>query len=94
MTGETSTGFRYEIDGKAIKDFRFLKAINDMMSKDLGRQVAGTTAMVSIVFNDPDQEERFLEHVAKDGRALTEDVIRELREIINDIKSQDEDVKN
>lgn len=94
MTGKTSSGFEYDIDGKAIHDFRFLRAVRDMQSTDLARQVEGVTAMVEIIFNDPEQEERFLRHVAKDGRALTSDVIRETREILDSIKAQDETVKN
>lgn len=94
MTGKTSSGFEYNIDGKAFHDFRFLRAIRDIQSSDVMRQVEGTTALVSIIFNDPEQEERFLLHVAKDGRALTDDVMRELREIIDAIKVQDDTVKN
>lgn len=94
MTGKTSTGFEYNIDGQALKDFRFLRAISDMQSSDLARQVDGVAAMVQIIFNDRAQEDAFLRHVAKDGRALTSDVIREMREILDSIKVQDETVKN
>ena len=94
MTGKTTSGFEYDIDGKAIKDFRFLRALSDMQSPDTLRQVDGVTAMVDIVFNDPAQVDRFLLHVAKDGRALTDDVMRELREILAAIREQDETVKN
>lgn len=94
MTGKTSSGFEYDIDGKALHDFRFLMALRDIQSSDVGRQVNGTVNLISIVFNDPKEETRFLDHVARDGRALTEDVIKELREIINAIRVQDEAVKN
>ena len=94
MKGRTSTGFEYDVDGQAMRDFRFLQALRDMSSDDLVRQVDGVTAMVSIIFNDRDQEERFLTHVAKGGRALTDDVIREVREILSATSVQDETVKN
>lgn len=94
MTGKTSTGFEYDIDGKALQDFRFLQALRDMQSTNLSRQVEGVTAMVEIIFNDRAQEERFLKHIARDGRALTGDVIREIREILDAIRVQDEKVKN
>lgn len=94
MTGVTSSGFEYDIDGKAIHDFRFLMALRDLQSTDVGRQVNGAANLISIVFNNTKEENRFLEHVAKDGRALTEDVIRELREIIEAIREKDETGKN
>lgn len=94
MTGVTSSGFEYDIDGKAIHDFRFLMALRDLQSTDVGRQVNGTANLISIVFNDPKEENRFLDHVSRDGRALTEDVMKELREIIDAMRTQDETVKN
>ena len=94
MTGKTTSGFEYEIDGKALQDFRFLQALRDMQSNSLSRQVEGVTAMVGIIFNDPEEEARLLQHVAKDGRALTGDVMREVREILAVLKVQDESVKN
>ena len=94
MTGKTSTGFEYDIDGKAIQDFRFLKALRDIQSLDVARQVEGITAMVEIVFNDKKQEDAFLQHVAKDGRALTGDVIKEIKEILAVISEQEETAKN
>lgn len=94
MTGVTSSGFKYDVDGKAIHDFRFLMALRDIQSSDVGRQVNGTANLMSIVFNDPKEENRFLDHVSKDGRALTKDVMKELREIIDAMRTQDETVKN
>lgn len=96
MKVKTKSGFECEVPNGVLRDFRFIRArqaVKRSENEDDAQQAA--LDMVSLVFCDPKEEERFLLHLAdQNGRALVEDVFRELWEIIAQVSEKDKKVKN
>lgn len=83
ITGTTSSGFAFSVPDGLKRDYHFIHAYKALKSKDPDKQVDGATEMVSAVFCNPDEEQRFLRHVeGKNGRATVDAVYTELGEII------------
>lgn len=83
ITGKTSSGFSFSVPDGLKQDYHFIHAYKALKSKDPDHQVDGATEMVSAVFCNPDEEQRFLRHVEeKNGRATVDAVYTELGEII------------
>ena len=95
MKVKTSSGFECEIPSGILNDFRFIRARQALKSEDQDRSNQAALDIVSIVFCDEKEEERFLTHLAdKDGRIPVEDVFREIGEILVQSGEKDRKVKN
>ncbi len=93
IIGTTKSGFSFRLTDGITRDFRFLRACKKLRSPDATQQLDGAMELVSAVFADDAEEERFLLHVAGGrGRADIETVYRELGEIIAKA-SEDADTK-
>ena len=95
ISGTTKSGFAYSVSDGLTKDFRLVRNMKKVMSKDLKGQVDGLIDLVSVVFNDEEQEERFLQHLAdENGRIPSDVVFSELKEILDAAAEADKAVKN
>lgn len=93
--GKTSTGFKYSVNEKLIKDYRFVKLLAELDAiedKEDSRAFLLCSELITKLLGD-DGEERVLKHVEKDGIALPEDVYRELGEILRALE-EDQEIKN
>lgn len=94
IKGKTSSGFEFCVADGIKKDFRFLKAYKKLRSSDSQQQLDGALDLVSAVFANDAEEERFLMHLAdENGRADLETVYRELGEIIAIASAEDDGIK-
>ena len=99
ITGKTSSGFDFAIDKDAlVSDFRFIRALRLAQSSDETKQIEGCVDLISVVFSDERQEEKFYKHIADkhgdgSGRVPSVKVFEEISEIIESAQ-QDKDVKN
>ena len=93
VTGTTSSGFSFKVPDGIKTDYRFLRAFKKLNSGSTEQQMDGAVELISAVFGDEAEEDRFLQHIAdQNGRADVETVYRELGEIIA-AASEDPDVK-
>lgn len=96
ITGKTSSGFEFTVSEGLDKDFRFLKAYRKLRSGDEDKAILGAEELISVVFSDANEEERFYQHIASmyGGRIPIDVLYPELNEIIEIAKKKDENVKN
>jgi len=96
IKGTTSSGFEFSIPDNLKTDFRFIKAYRQLKSGDEDEQLDGALRLVSVVFSNEAEEERFYKHLAGDegGRVPIADVYREIGEIISIASEKDNEVKN
>lgn len=96
ITGKTSSGFEFSIADGLDKDFRFLKAYRKMHSGDENKTIEGLEELISVVFSNDDEEERYYRHVASiyGGRIPMDILESEMNEIFESAKQKDENVKN
>lgn len=95
MKIRTGSGFECDIPSGIFRDYRFIRARQALKSDDQDKSNQAALDMVSIVFCDEKEEERFLLHLAdKDGRIPVEDVFREIGEILSQAGDKDKKVKN
>lgn len=93
VTGTTSSGFSFKVPDGIKTDYRFLRAFKKLKSGSTEQQMDGAVELISAVFGNEAEEDRFLLHIAdQHGRADVETVYRELGEIIA-AASEDPDVK-
>ena len=93
VTGTTSSGFSVKVPDGIKTDYRFLRAYKKLKSGSTEQQMNGAVELISAVFCDEAEEDRFLQHLAdQNGRADVQTVYRELGEIIA-AASKDPDVK-
>lgn len=91
VKGTTSTGFKYSANEKVNNDWRFVKALNDVESKDESRIINGTVMMVNLLLGS-DGETKLCKHVAEpDGTIPTDKLMAEVGEILKGLKGK---VKN
>lgn len=94
ITGTTSSGFAFRIPDGIKTDFRFVRAYKKLRSPQTQQQLDGAVELISAVFCDEAEEDRFLRHLAdENGRADVETVYRELGEIIAYASKEDALVK-
>lgn len=96
IKGKTSSGFEFTVAEGIDRDFRFMKAYRKVRSGDEDKAIEGAEQIISIVFSDKNEEERFYQHIASTygGRIPIDVLFPELNEIIEIAKNQDEHVKN
>lgn len=94
VRGTTSSGFEFCVPDGIKADYRFLRAYKKLKSAETERQLDGALELVSSVFGNETEEERFLQYLADEhGRADVETVFRELGEIIAIASREDADIK-
>ena len=94
VTRTTSSGFEFRIPEGIKKDYRFLRAYKKLRSGATEQQIDGAVELLSSVFGDEAEEDRFLRHLADEhGRADVETVYRELGEILALASEADEGIK-
>lgn len=81
MQGETKSGFKYEIDDRVLKDWRFVEAITEADKGKGVEQLVGARKMIHLMFGD--DYDKFMEHIAEqnDGFVPAEAVMAEVKEI-------------
>ena len=82
MNITTKSGFKIDINPDKAKDWRFVKALAKAESPNEGTQIIGLTDAVTILLGE-DGEQALCRHVEKNGVAVAEDIIREVKEIID-----------
>ena len=89
VKGKTSSGFSFQVDPEIVKDYEYLElaaasSSNGVLFPELVKFTLGE-----------DQKKRLVDHLKKiKGRAYTEDVSAELKEILEALKESDSEVKN
>ena len=82
ITGETTSGYHFEIDETRFDDFEVLDAIADMDSGVPTRLISGLSTFLVKVLG-VDGRKALYDHVrTQDGRVPTENVRTEVREIL------------
>lgn len=82
MNVKTKSGFKWKINEKKMKDWRFAKAIAKCDSGDESKIIEGMTFVVPFILGE-DGEAALMEHVQKDDEIIdTNDILKEIREII------------
>lgn len=84
IKGTTKRGFKFAIDKRIIKDYRFVEIISKTNSEDENEQLINVTKMVDLLFNDKKKKEEFLNFLSdEDGFVDSETVLSEVAEIIS-----------
>ncbi len=92
ISGKTSSGFEFEVNGNVVDDWRVVKAIAKTQKKGI-ESTEGAVDLVELILGT--QEDALCEHVAaEDGTVSTSAIMTELTEIITIAKSQSDAVKN
>lgn len=95
MKVKTKSGFECEIPAGVYQDFRFIRARQRLRSDDPEVSNQAALDMVSYVFCNQVEEDRFLLHLAdENGRIPVEDVFRELGELLAQAGKSNNKVKN
>ena len=81
MQGKTKSGYKYEIDDRVLKDWRFVEAITEADKGKGVAQLEGARKMIHLMFGE--DYDRFMEHIANqnDGFVPAEAVMAEVKEI-------------
>lgn len=91
IKGTTKRGFKFAIDKRIIKDYRFVEIISKTNSEDENEQLINVTKMVDLLFHDKKKKEEFLNFLSdEDGFVDSETVLSEVAEIISKLG---EDIK-
>lgn len=82
INGETKTGFKFEIDERALTDWNILQSIADIESGDNVKVLKGVTNLANTLLGDKGLS-TLLDHVRKcnDGYAPADKVQEELIEM-------------
>lgn len=99
IKGKTSSGFEFEIPEGLGKDINFLRAVRDFYKaseeKNQEKMLDKALDIPRVVFGTPEKEERFYKHLeAIHGRALIDDVLAEITEIVDIVGKEEAEVKN
>lgn len=92
ITGKTKSGFEYSINSELTNDYRVIKAIAKLDSKDELEGITSSINLVELLLGD--NAEKLEQHVAKkDGTVPIDDMMKEIGEILSAL-GQDEHTKN
>ena len=96
VKGKTSSGFDFAIDAEVFKDWRFLNALRKANSGDGEAQMEASFKIIELLFNNPEEEERFYAFLAEQngGRAPVEAVGHEAGEIMRLVREKSKEAKN
>ena len=89
MKGTTKSGFKYSIDERATKDWRFIGLTKKMTKGDNIEQFNALDEALEMLLGGPEEKEKLLQHVEKDndGYAPIEKVVEEFNEILGSVKN-------
>lgn len=87
VKGTTSTGFKFSVDQKKVKDYRFLKIAAQAQNNPLL-----TPEVIQFLLGE-DGEQKLMEHVETKGFVDTEKVAAEFEEILKTL-NESEETKN
>jgi hypothetical protein len=92
---KTSTGFQCEVDARAIKDVRFLRAIKRLSEGKSDLDAMNAVLDLWELVLGPEGVDRLGEHCAdEDGYQDTDKMTAEVTEILEQLKAKDNDIKN
>ena len=92
MTVTTSSGFSCEVNEKAFRDFRTIRAYAKMSGKGPDTEkLEGAVALVNCILRD--NEDALYEHVEENGFVDPAKVFAELKEIMDALQEADAAVK-
>lgn len=96
IEGKTSTGFEYSVTEGIENDWRIVQAFRKATDGDYLKQIDAAGDLVEIILNDHDQEKALYEHIAagNGGRVPTNELFKEIKEIIEEAKKQSNAIKN
>jgi hypothetical protein len=96
VKGKTVDGFKFSIEEEVLKDFMFLKALNQAQSNEMSEALDGTIKIVSCIFNNDDKEREFYEFLkAKhNGRVPVQVLSENVRSIILKLQENEETKKS
>ena len=96
VKGTTTSGFEFAVDADVFKDWRFLKAARRAGSGSAEAQFDASLEIVTLLFNDPKEEERFYSFLAEKngGRVPVEVVGHEVGEIMKAVQEKSKEAKN
>lgn len=85
----TKTGFKYTIDERATKDWRFISLTKKMNKGNAVEQFDALDEALNMLLGGEKEKERLLKHVEKknDGYAPIEKVVEEFNEILSSVKN-------
>lgn len=85
IKGITQSGFEFEVDPRVKQDWRLIKAIADVQSKEDDRAIEGTVKLINIILGE--KEEEIISHIASlnDGYVPTAAIMAEIKDILNAI---------
>lgn len=82
MTGKTTSGFEYEIDGESLDDYELLEDLCELDNGD----TAKTTSVLNRLLGK-EQKDRLKEHLrTENGRVPASKMMIEIGEIFNSVK--------
>ena len=91
---ETKSGFKWHVNEKALRDWRFVHALRDMQQADPMMQMQGVYNMILLVLGE-EGEKKLTEHVADpDGFVDAMKMAAETNEIVLLAKEKNKMVKN
>lgn len=84
--GKTKSGFKFSVDERAVKSWEFTEACTMMLSDDSTEQLRGSVQYVNAVLGK--EKAKLIEHIKKkkDGFCETEDIVKEVAEIVQKVK--------
>lgn len=93
VTGTLSNGYEIKVDENKVKTYSFTKLLGMAASKNDAERIYADSKMLPALIGE-DGEADLLNYVEKDGHEATQKEITALTiEIVNLMKSQDEEIK-
>lgn len=94
VEGKTASGFEFAVDSEKLKEWRFLKCMASLMSEDNARRVVANVEMPEMLLGQRGlrELEAFLQE--KNGRVLSEDVLREAKNVLDLLQEREAALKN
>ena len=91
ITGKTSQGYKFSVDERVLKDWKFVKAIRRSESKDNGQKLLGVMDLIIMLLGE-DQADEISEEIAKknNGFSSIDEMYQIVVEILNICKEQNE----
>ena len=85
ISGKKKTGFAFNVDSRVRNDWRVLRAIADIQSKDKSTQAKAVVQLIQLIIGE--REEELLQHIAEnnDGFVPAEVVYAEISDILGQI---------
>lgn len=94
LKGMTNSGFEFEVDERLVSDWRIVKAISAVESKDAGKQLKALTDLVDLFLGEAG-EERLMAFLAEknDGIIPQSAVYATIKEMFNAIAENNKAAK-